>query len=333
MTTTSRTTVLEVSDLCVTFPGRTVDTRAVDHVSFTMRQGEIVGLVGESACGKSTLGLSILNMVPDPGLIVSGSVLFEDNDLAAMSESQLRQVRGNDISLIVQDALATMNPVTRVQEQVSEIIRDHEGGRARKLRSRVLDMLSRVHLPNPDQQLTRYPHQLSGGMQQRVSIAQGLILGPRLIVADEPTTALDVTVQAQILTLLRQACEEHGASILFITHDLATVAEICERVLVMYAGRIVESGPVVEVFERPRHPYTAALLKGLLPLDGSRPDRLEALAGQPPRPEEWPQGCRFHPRCPLRERLGSPAICSEQSPRVDESQGHWGACHFTDEVA
>ena len=322
--------VIRVEHLSVAFGSGPRAVRAVDDVSFTIGQGEIIGLVGESGSGKSTLGLALLRIVPAPG-VATGRVVFDGRELGALSEREMRALRGNEIALIVQDALATMNPVTRIEEQIVEIVRDHSDGTptdGATLATRALRALRSVHLPNAELNLRRYPHQLSGGMQQRVAIAQGLILEPKLIVADEPTTALDVTVQAQILALLQEVRDSRGTSIVFVTHDLATVAEICDRVMVMYAGRIVESGTVREVFREPQHPYTRALLSGLLPLVGEPPEALEALPGQPPRPEDWPSGCRFHPRCPLYERLGKPDVCTQTDPRVDESLPHWGACHF-----
>lgn len=323
--------LLEVTGLTVEFPGRERNVRAVDNVSFSVGRGEIIGLVGESASGKSTLGLALMRMVPEPGTVTAGNIVFGGRDLASIPEGEMRGLRGRALSLIVQDALATMNPVTTIEEQIDEVIRDHGGDRSRKsLRARALDMLREVRLPNAEKNLRRYPHELSGGMQQRVAIAQGLILGPELIIADEPTTALDVTVQAQILALLREICDKRGTSIIFVTHDLATVAEICDRVMVMYAGRIVESGTVSTVFRRPAHPYTTALLSGLLPLSGEPPAELDALSGQPPRPEAWPTGCRFHPRCPTWRLLGEPEICTTTDPMVDETAPHWAACHFAE---
>jgi peptide/nickel transport system ATP-binding protein len=320
--------LVRVEGLTVEFPVRGNTVRAVDDVSFEVGRGEIVGLVGESASGKSTLGLSLMRMVPAPGRVRARRMEFDGKELSGLDESQLRHIRGREISLIVQDALATMNPVTTVLEQITQVVRDHEGVRSRKvLRARAAQALRDVQLPDVEVNLGRYPHELSGGMQQRVAIAQGLILGPKLIIADEPTTALDVTVQAQILSLLKQI-REGGTSIVFVTHDLATVAEICDRVLVMYAGRIVESGTVAEVFAAPQHPYTRGLLASLLPLGGEPPERLAAISGQPPRPEAWPTGCRFHPRCALWEAMGRPEVCVDVDPRPDESLPHWAACHF-----
>jgi peptide/nickel transport system ATP-binding protein len=320
--------LLIVDKLSVEFRVGRHGLRAVDDVSLRIRRGEIVGLVGESGCGKSTLGMALLRLVPPPGEIVGGLILFEQRDLLALSEREMTRLRGAAISLIVQDALAAMNPVTTVGEQITEVIRDHVGGTKHGLRERGLEMLRRVHLPNPELNMRRYAHELSGGMQQRVVIAQALILGSRLIVADEPTTALDVTVQAQILSLLRQAREETGTGVLFITHDLATVAELCDRVLVMYAGKVVESGAVRDLFRQPKHPYTQALLAGLLPLRGEPPTELDALSGQPPQLENWPLGCRFHPRCALRAEMGNPGVCVAETPQPDETAPHWAACHF-----
>jgi oligopeptide/dipeptide ABC transporter ATP-binding protein len=323
--------LLRVEDLSVHFPTRSTTVRAVDHVALEIRPGEIVGLVGESASGKTTLGKALLRLVPAPGEIAGGRVLFRGRDLVGLSREEMRQVRGRGISLIVQDALAVMNPVTRVGEQIGEVVRDHVGGSRAEIRDRTLDVMRQVGLPDPERTIDRHAHELSGGMQQRVAIAQALVLGPELIVADEPTTALDVTVQAQILQLLRRVRDEHGTSVLLITHDLAVVAELCDRALVMYGGGIVESGPVRELFRRPLHPYTQALLAGLLPLSGRPPHRLQALPGQPPRPESWPSGCRFHPRCPLREALDGPARCVEEAPVADRSAPRWAACHFVGE--
>lgn len=324
--------LLHVENLTVEFPGRNGTVRAVDDVSLEIGRGEIVGLVGESASGKSTLGLSLMRMVPSPGVVTAKSIRFAGTELATLNENEMRRIRGKRMSLIVQDALATMNPVTTIREQMTQIVRDHEGEKSRKtLWDRSARQLEAVRLPNVERNLKSYPHELSGGMQQRVAIGQGLILGPELIIADEPTTALDVTVQAQILTLLREICDTLGTSIVFVTHDLATVAELCDRVLVMYAGRVVESGRVDTVFADPQHPYTRALLGSLLPLSGEPPEKLAAIPGQPPRPDAWPSGCRFHPRCPLWEAKGRPEICITDDPMVDETQPHWAACHFADQ--
>jgi oligopeptide/dipeptide ABC transporter ATP-binding protein len=318
--------LVAVDGLTVSFSTRSGVVRAVDDVSLRLRRREIVGLVGESASGKSTLGKALMRMIPDPGRITAGSVRFDGRDVLAMSPAEMRELRGARISAVTQDALAVMNPVTTVGEQIGEVVRDHRGGTRAAIHDRVIDAMGQVGLPTPALNARRYAHELSGGMQQRVVIAEALILDPELIIADEPTTALDVTVQAQILALLRRARDQLGASVLFITHDLAVVAELCDRVLVMYAGRIVESGSVREIFRDPQHPYTRALLSGVLPLHGPAPASLDALRGQPPRPEEWPHGCRFHPRCPLYAELGDPR-CERDEPAA-HGAGHWAACHF-----
>ncbi|WP_169317172.1 ABC transporter ATP-binding protein [Actinacidiphila oryziradicis] len=320
--------LLTVRNLSVHFHTGDTTVRALDDVSLTINRGEIVGLVGESGCGKSTLGMSLLRLIEAPGEIAGGEVIFDGRDLVPLPEKELRQVRGRDISLIVQDALAVMNPVTRVGEQLTEVLRDHGQGNRAERRLRARDALAAVGFPRPEHSLRSYPHQLSGGMQQRVSIAQSLLLEPRLVIADEPTTALDVTVQAQVLQLLTSACRTRGTSVLLITHDLGVVAETCDRVMVMYAGRVVESGPVRQIFTAPRHPYTVALLEALLPLRGAPPPVLHALPGQTPQANEWASGCRFHSRCPRRAALGNPAICEADEPALRGAGPHDVACHF-----
>jgi oligopeptide/dipeptide ABC transporter ATP-binding protein len=320
--------LLEVRNLSVQFQSGDTNVRAVDDVSLSLAPGEIVGLVGESGCGKSTLGASLLRLVEAPGEIVQGEVIFDGRDLVPLPESELRRLRGRDISLIVQDALAVMNPVTRVGEQLTEVLRDHGHRNRTERRQRGRDALAAVGFTRLEHSLHSYPHQLSGGMQQRVAIAQSLLLEPRLVIADEPTTALDVTVQAQVLELLTSACRTRGTSVLLITHDLGVVADTCDRVLVMYAGRLVESGPVRQIFTAPQQPYTAALLEALLPLRGAPPSLLRALRGQTPQPKEWPAGCRFHPRCPRKAALDDPPICEADEPGLDEIGGHAVACHF-----
>ena len=323
-------TLLLVEDLHVRFVMKDHVVEAVDGVSLSLRQKEILGLVGESGSGKSTLGMALIRLVPKPGLIVSGQIRFDNRDLLALPLREMREIRGRDIALVVQDALAAMNPVTTVEEQVGEVVRDHEGGRRADVRERVLALLMRVDIRRAKQTLRKHAHELSGGMQQRVVIAGALILTPKLLIADEPTTALDVTIQAQILELLRSIRDTSGASILFISHDLATVSELCDRILVMYAGQIIESGPTKEVFETPIHPYTQALLAALPPLGGDPPVRLEAMGGAPPDPARWPSGCRFHPRCPLWKALGSPDLCVNVQPDRHVDGPRWATCHFAD---
>ena len=323
--------ILEIKNLSVDFLSDAGTVRAVSNVSLSISQGEIVGLVGESASGKSTLALSILKLLPNNGEVVEGKIFFKGNDILEMSQEEMRLIRGNLMTYVPQDALAAMNPVTRVKEQLSEIIRDH-GNRSRKFQSkRALELLKLVKLKDPERNLNNFPHELSGGMQQRVVISQSLALGPKLLIADEPTTALDVSVQAGILELIKNIRKDHGTSIIFITHDLAIVAELCDRVAVMYAGSIVETGTVDQIFTNPKHPYTRSLIGGLLPLSGEPPSRLKALDGQPPRTGDWPSGCTFHPRCPLYEELGRPAECHNNEPKtVMKSDLDWVTCNFSE---
>jgi peptide/nickel transport system ATP-binding protein len=323
--------LLHVSDLAVEFARRDLPpVRVVDGVSFEIAPREIVGLVGESGSGKTVTMLSLLRLVPPPGRIADGRILFDGRDIRALDPEAMRLLRGDGISLIPPDATAALNPVVRAGDQVAEGIASHRPGvSAADARARVLEMFRRVGLPNPELRYGRYPHELSGGMQQRALIASALLMGPRLILADEPTTALDVTIQAQILRLLLEVREAFGTAILYVTHDLATVAEICDRVLVMYAGHLVESAPVRTLFAAPLHPYTRALLGSIPPLSAERVERLAALPGTPPDPASWPAGCRFAPRCPLRAKLGGPAICEEADPAFDEvASDHRVACHF-----
>jgi len=321
----SAVSVIEVDGLCVDYGV----VRVVDDVSFSLGEGEIVGLVGESGCGKSTLGSALLSLVAAPGRIASGRIRFEGQDLVGMPEADIRRLRGQKISMIAQDALAVLNPVVRVGPQVGDVVSDHVDVCAAEVEALVLDTLRRVRLPRPELTMRNYPHELSGGMQQRVVIGEGLMLGPRVLIVDDHTTALDVTVQSQILDLLLGIRDESGAAILLITHDLAAVADVCDRVMVMYGGRIVETGRVDEIFDAARHPYTRALLASLLPLRGEPPEQLAALAGQPPQPGELPRGCRFHPRCPLWSELARPELCATQDPPLAvDADGRGTACHF-----
>jgi oligopeptide/dipeptide ABC transporter ATP-binding protein len=322
--------VLEVRDLAVQFALRNATVRAVDGVSFTVGHREIVGVLGESGSGKSVTMLAIFGLVPRPGRVVAGSVALEGRDLARLSPRELTAFRGRRLAYIPPDAGAALNPVARIRSQVAEGLAAHlpELSGAER-RGRVIDILTRVGLSRPAVQARQYPHQLSGGMQQRVAIAMGVQLGPSLLVADEPTTALDVTIQAQILKLLVGIREESGTSILYVTHDVTTITEICDRVLVMYAGQIVESGRVVDVCTEPAHPYTAALLRAVPPLGGVRPEQLPTIPGAPPSATAWPAGCRFAARCSLRRELGDPDKCTAEAPPLEElGDGRRSRCHF-----
>jgi len=291
--------LLDVRDLEASFlTGRGV-VRAVDGVSFTVRRGETLGLVGESGSGKTITCLSVLRLLPKASAsITGGRVLFEGADLLHMADAEMRAIRGSRISMILQDSLTSLNPAFTVGTQVGETIALHQGVAGRELQRRVVDALRRVRIPDAETHLADYPHVLSGGMRQRVAGAIALACNPALLIADEPTTALDVTVQAQYLQLLKDIQRESGMSMLFVTHDFGVVARMCDRVAVMYAGRIVETGTTRQIFARPRHPYTRALLRCLPQVDGPVQE-LVSIEGQPPDLAELPSGCRFAPRCSM----------------------------------
>jgi oligopeptide/dipeptide ABC transporter ATP-binding protein len=314
--------VLEVSDLRThfsTFGGARV-VRAVDGVSFTLDAGETLGLVGESGSGKTTTCLSIVGLLPRGARIVGGRVTFEGEDLTAMSQRELRRVRGRRIAVILQDPMASLNPLFTIFRQVAEPAFFHRPLRGRPLRERVRELLRAVRIPSPEWRMRDYPHQMSGGMRQRIVGAIALAGGPRLVIADEPTTNLDVTIQAQYLDLLKDIQRDTGVALVFVTHNLGIVAKMCDRVAVMYAGRIVEQAPVRELFDHPRHPYTRALL-GSVPRLGSK-EPLYAIAGQPPNLASLPAGCAFHPRCP--EAL--PRCASEDPGDVRTGEGAVARC-------
>jgi oligopeptide/dipeptide ABC transporter ATP-binding protein len=300
--------LLSVRDLVTTFRGRDVTVRAVDGVSFDVPEGRTVALVGESGCGKSVTSLSILRLVPDPpGRIEGGSILFNGRDLLTLSEREMRGVRGDQISMIFQEPMTSLNPVYTAGSQIVEAIRLHRDVSRSAAHDRAVEMLRLVGVPSPAENARAYPHELSGGTRQRVMIAMALACEPKLLIADEPTTALDVTIQAQILELLRKLQRELGMSVLLITHDLGIVAEVAQHVLVMYAGKIVESAPVGDLFARPRHPYTLGLLQSVprpRSILGGKPEpkarvRLPAIEGMVPDLTRLPAGCRFADRCPM----------------------------------
>ena len=302
---------------------------AVDGVSFLVGKGRTLGLVGESGCGKSVTALSILRLVPSPpGKIVGGEIIFEGRDLLKLSEPQMRSVRGNDIAMIFQEPMTSFNPVFTVGYQISEAIRLHKRTSRSEARSVAIELLRKVKIPSPEQRYRDYPHQLSGGMKQRAMIAMAVSCDPKLLIADEPTTALDVTIQAQILDLLMELRDEFKMSTLLITHDLGVIAETSDDVAVMYAGQIVEYTTTGMLFSDPRHPYTRALL-GAIPKPNPRAGKRMVLHGEVPSPIDPPSGCRFHPRCP--EKIGE--ICWEKEPHaVTLSDGTSVACHlYTDD--
>jgi oligopeptide/dipeptide ABC transporter ATP-binding protein len=291
--------LLTVTNLKTWFRTDAGEARAVDGVSFSIRQGETLGVVGESGCGKTVTALSIMGLVDEPaGRIVEGSsIRLDGQELVGASERRLRQVRGNEIAMIFQEPMTSLNPVYTVGDQIAEALREHRGLRRKEARAKGVELLREVGIPEPDRRYDEHPHLLSGGMRQRVMIAMALSCEPRLLIADEPTTALDVTIQAQILRLLAHVRERHGMAMMLVTHDLGVVAETCDRIVVMYAGQIVETGTVHEVFRDPRHPYTKGLLASL-PDATRRGRRLTPIPGVVPPSTDWPGGCRFHDRCP-----------------------------------
>jgi len=318
--------LLTVHNLKTYFATDAGDARAVDGVSFDMGEGETVALVGESGCGKSVTALSILRLIPNPpGHIAGGSIVMEGTDLLALREAEMRAIRGNRISMIFQEPMTSLNPVFRVGRQIEAVIRLHRNVSSAEARGRAIQLLDKVGIPSPEERIDDYPHQMSGGMRQRVMIAMALACEPRLLIADEPTTALDVTIQAQILDLLRALQVENGMSILLITHDLGIVAETADRVAIMYAGKIVEEAPTPELFTNPKHPYTLGLFASLPKIGGVR-KRLEAIPGQVPAATHFPDGCRFHPRCTYCME-----ICKNQIPgSFDVGPGHFAACWLYD---
>ncbi|TME01839.1 MAG: ABC transporter ATP-binding protein [Chloroflexi bacterium] len=272
---------------------------AVDGVSFDLHQGESLGIVGESGSGKSVTALSLLRLVPDPGRVVGGKVLFKNQDLLQLTDDEIREVRGRDISMIFQDPQSSLNPVLRTGFQIDEAMLAHGRPKA-EAHARTVDLLKQVRIPAAESRVKDFPHQLSGGMRQRAMIAMGLSNAPQILIADEPTTALDVTVQAQILELLGDLNRELGAAVIMITHNMGVVAGLCTRVIVMYAGQIVEQGTVEQIFENPQHPYTWSLLRSMPRVDAVRHERLRSIEGIAPDLLHPPAGCRFHPRCPFR---------------------------------
>jgi peptide/nickel transport system ATP-binding protein len=317
--------LLEVRDLHVTFRTRDGVVRAVDGVSTSVERGQTLGVVGESGSGKSVMALTVMGLTRLPNASVSGEVLFDDVDLLRLSGERLRALRGRRVAMIFQDPLSSLHPLYKVGWQIEEAIHAHERVSRRAARRRAIEALASVEIPNPGELVDAYPHQLSGGMRQRAMIAMALVLGPDVLIADEPTTALDVTVQAQILELMRTLQRELSTAIVLITHDLGVIAEIADRVAVMYAGRVVEQGRRETILDAPEHPYTWGLLESIPRLDGPRQERLTPIEGSPPSLIDPPSGCHFHPRCPY-----AMPICRSIDPGLLESDaGHLVACHLT----
>ena len=318
---------MQVRNLSVRFPTDDGDVRAVDDVSFTLDPEETLGIVGESGSGKSVTSMAILGLLPKTA-IVTGSVRFRGRELVGLSEREVRRLRGERIAMVFQDALASLNPVFTVGKQIAEAISVHHDVPNNELKERVVELLDLVGIPNPSERADQYPHEFSGGMRQRVMIAMSIANEPDVLIADEPTTALDVTIQAQVLEVLERIQDRTSSSILLITHDLGVVAGTADRVLVMYAGRQVELGSVDDVFYDPRHPYTRGLLASLPRIDGTRDARLHRIIGQPPSLIFLPTGCAFHPRCP---HSVVPGPCNETRPELKAlTPLHLSACHYAE---
>lgn len=316
------TSVLDVRELKTYFFTRAGVVKAVDGVSFALGAGETMGLVGESGCGKSVTCLSILRLVPAPvGRIVGGKILLEGDNLLEKSEADMRRIRGREISLIPQDPMTSLNPVLSIGDQIMEPIQIHQRLRGRSLREKATEMLNLVGIASAERRLRDFPHQMSGGMRQRIVGAAALSCEPRLIIADEPTTSLDVTIQAQYLTLLKNIQERTRVAMIFVTHDFGIVARVCDKVAVMYAGKIVETGDVAELFDHPAHPYTSALMKSVPKLE-EKTGKLASIGGQPPSLSALPTGCSFSPRC-----FASSEKCQQSyPPEVSISERHWVCC-------
>lgn len=319
-------TILKVEDLATAFDTDEGRMAVLDRIGFELKQGETLGLVGESGCGKSVAALSIMRLLPHPaGVITAGRILYHGKDLLSLDVNEMHNIRGRRIAMIFQEPLTALNPVHRIGKQIGEIFRLHFPEMSDEAITRAsLDMLSNVGIPVPERRMREYPHQLSGGMRQRVMIAMALACKPDILIADEPTTALDVTTQNQILNLMRDLQKEINMSIIFITHDLGVIAEMCERVIVMYAGRIIEQAAIEELFESPRHPYTKGLLKSIPRIDAPPKSELQVIEGMVPGLGQLPSGCRFRTRCDSEI-----AVCAQEKPlleTVDKERAHSVAC-------
>lgn len=326
----TRNVLLEVKGLETTFFTDDGAVRAIDNVSFNIHEGEILGVVGESGCGKSVTSLSIMGLVPSPpGKITGGEILLHNRDLTKFTDKEMRSVRGKDVAMIFQEPMTSLNPLFTIGNQLSEAIRIHNKSWSKKqVRERAIEIMKLVGLPRAEELIDEYPHQLSGGMRQRVMIAMALVCDPKVLIADEPTTALDVTIQAQILKLMRDLNKRLNTAIMLITHDLGVVAETCERVVVMYAGQVVEEAPVNEIFKNPQHPYTQGLIQSV-PDMRFKKESLYSIPGNVPKPGSISQGCRFAPRCEF-----ATARCKEQNVELyDVSATHKSRCFLVEEAA
>jgi oligopeptide/dipeptide ABC transporter ATP-binding protein len=319
--------VLEVRNLKTHFHTDEGVVPAVDGVDFTLKKGKTLCVVGESGCGKSVTAYTVMRLIPmPPGKVESGEILYKGKNLVKLTENEMRNIRGNEIAMIFQEPMTSLNPVYTIGNQIVEAIVLHQKVKPKEARQRAIKMLTKVGIPDAEMRIDEYPHQMSGGMKQRVMIAMALSCNPEVLIADEPTTALDVTIQAQILDLLQQLQSTEGMSILLITHDLAVVAEVADEVLVMYASKVVEKAGVIEVFKNPKHPYTQGLIKAI-PQLGNRVDRLNEIPGQVPKPQNYPEGCHFADRCPHVMD-----ICRRKDPGVTEvSTDHFVSCFLYEE--
>ena len=320
--------LLEVKDLEVKFALRFGELTAIDGISFTLDRKEKLGLVGESGAGKSVTGFSIINLISKPGYISGGSILFENKSLHKLSDEEMRKIRGDRISMIFQDPMMTLNPVLTIATQMCETIRAHRNVSRNDAMDIALEKLKTVYIPSPEKRLFQYPHECSGGMRQRIVVAIALLTDPALIIADEPTTALDVTIQAGIMDLLSELCSMEDMGLILITHDLAVVSQVTEKIAVMYAGKIIEMGPTDDIIHHPQHPYTKGLI-GSVPGKHIEGKRLTQIPGMMPTLTDIPEGCGFHPRCETCE-----PICREASPRLDhlKVENRWVACHLNDKI-
>jgi oligopeptide/dipeptide ABC transporter ATP-binding protein len=308
--------LLEIRDLQVHFKTEEGVVPSVNGVTFSVSKGETLAVVGESGCGKSVTSLSIIGLVSSPGEVVGGQILFESRNLLELSKKELRKLRGNEISMIFQEPMTSLNPVFTIGNQIGEVIRLHQGLNKKKTREKSIEMLELVGIPRPEKVIDNFPHQLSGGMRQRVMIAMALSCNPKLLIADEPTTALDVTIQAQILELMKKLSKERDTGVVLVTHDLGVVAEMADRVVVMYAGKVVEEASVFELFSNPKHPYTKGLLNSIPKIDHQR-EELDSIYGTVPNPLDMPSGCAFHPRCPQAD-----SKCKSMEPLLEQISEH-----------
>ena len=325
MATNNQTPLLEVRNLKTYFYTEDGVVHAVDGVDFYVNSGEVLGIVGESGCGKSVTSLSIMRLISQPGKIEAGEILFEGKDLVKATEEEMMKIRGNRVSMIFQQPQSALNPVFRAGDQISEVLNIHQDFGKEAGQKRAVELLKLVGIPEPESRAQSFPHELSGGMAQRVMIAMALACVPDLLIADEPTTALDVTIQAQILDLMRDMRTQLGSAMILITHDLGVIAEMADRVAVMYAGEIVEQSPVASLFDEPLHPYTKGLI-GSIPVLGEVRERLDVIPGSVPNLVNLPTGCRFAPRCTAREKFGL-KICTETKPELtDSAPGHKVRC-------